>query len=128
MPVDFDEYESPPNNLVKPGTSASRIVAFLAQRSGTGFTPSEIAERTDVPLGSVEPALKRLQERGLVRHKGDYWAVAKDDRLLRLDSQIASLAAIDSVDDEWGDVDWDEEGVDENELEAWRAKQRGSNG
>lgn len=125
MPVKFDEYEE--NQLVKPGTNAYRIISFLAQHPEHGFTPTEISEDTEVPMGSIGPTLQRLEQRGLVRHKGEYWAIAKDDRLLQLDAQMQSLEALARTDDEWDEVDWDEEGADEGEMEAWRAEQRESN-
>ena len=40
-----------------------------------GFRPSEIAEELDIPRGSVGTTLRRLEQRGFVRHKGEYWAI-----------------------------------------------------
>lgn len=67
-----------------------------------GHTQTEIHEATEVPRGSVGPTLHRLEERGLVRHKGRYWAVAEDDRLASVDATGHGWAAVEARDgDDW---------------------------
>ena len=81
MPVDFETY-SPENGRIDlgEGTNARAILSVLLEHPGVGFTPAELHEQTGVARGSVGPTLSRLEDAGLVRHKGDYWAVAEDDR------------------------------------------------
>ena len=75
MPVHFDEYESSDADI-ESGSNAGRILRFLAKSPETGYRPVEIYEALDLARGSVGPTLKRLKERGLVRHKEPYWAIA----------------------------------------------------
>jgi hypothetical protein len=70
-------------------------------------------------MGSVGPTLQRLEDRELVRHKGSYWAIARDDRLAGLVSTLSTLKSMDGLDD-WGDVDWEAQAADQDEMEAWR--------
>lgn len=88
MPVGFDAFDSIDQEddwPIRQGTNTHRIVSFLIEHQGTGFTPSEIAEATDVPRGSVGPVLHRLNVRGVVRHKKTYWAGPSDNPLVSLE-------------------------------------------
>lgn len=128
MPVQFDEYEAHAEGIDRPiraGSNAHRILSVLLEHPDTGFTPSEIAERTGMPHGSVGPTLQRLEARGLVRHKEPYWAAGTDDRLASEAGMLAIIEALDAAaDDEgWGDVDATEYAVSDAELAAWRAEE-----
>lgn len=103
MPVDFETH-SPEDGRVDltEGTNARILLAFLLEHPGVGFTPAELHERTGVPRGSVNPTLSRLENIGLVRHKGDYWAAAEDDRLAAASASILGLrTAAERHDDDW---------------------------
>lgn len=103
MPVEFESYDPSRGRLnVSEGTNAGKILAFLAENPDLGFTPREIHESTEVARGSVGPTLRRLAEHGLVRHKGDYWAAAAEDRLAAIAGTALSM---DAVDERLGD-DW----------------------
>lgn len=126
MPVQFDEYEARADGVDRPvreGSNAHRILTFLLDHPDTGFTPSEIAERTGVPRGSVGPTLQRLAARGFVRHKEPYWAAPTDARLAEEAGMLASLQALaeTGAQDGWADVDPSEYEVSDAELAAWRA-------
>lgn len=127
MPVQFDEYEALADEVDRPireGSNAHRILSFLLDHPGTGFTPSEIAERTAIPRGSVGPTLHRLEARGIVRHKEPYWAAATDDRLASEAGMLASLRALaETGADGWADVDPAEYEVADEELMAWREEE-----
>lgn len=125
MPVDFDEYTESENydHWLQPGSNAHTILSFLAEYPDQGFTPTEIHAEVEIPMGSIGPTLQRLEERDLVRHKGSYWAIAQDDRITAFESTIHAARAVSARADEWGDVDWDAEAVDESEIEAWRESQ-----
>ena len=109
MPVDFESYH--PSNLPNEGTNGRRILEHLAQYPELGFTPSELADELDISRGSVGTTLSRLEERGLVRHKGEYWAI----NIEAYDAQTASEIGLRSVADQFeGDQydtnpDWDAE-------------------
>jgi DNA-binding Lrp family transcriptional regulator len=107
MPVDFESYH--PNHLPDEGTNGRRILEHLAQYPDLGFTPSELADELGIPRGSVGTTLSRLEERGLVRHKGEYWAI----NIEAYDAQAASEIGLRAVADQFeGDhydrnSDWD---------------------
>jgi predicted transcriptional regulator of viral defense system len=83
MPISIDDLDDAPEDVLdlQEGTQPYRVVTFLAANGGKAFTQSEIAEETGIKRGSVGAVLSRLEDRGLVRHKGRYWAIAEDDRL-----------------------------------------------
>lgn len=83
MPIDVDQFESLENTgpPVEPGTNAHRVLTFLVERDDQAFKQGEIAEATGVKRGSISVVLARLEERGLVRHRGEYWTAAEDDRV-----------------------------------------------
>jgi DNA-binding transcriptional ArsR family regulator len=124
MPVQFDDYESQPgevNWVPTEGSNAHTILSFLLEHPETGFTPSEIAEATGTPKGSVGPTLQRLESRDLVRHREPYWAAGTSERVAAYEAMLRSMDAIDArEDDEWVEVDRTEYEVDEGDLEAWR--------
>lgn len=75
------------------GTNAAAILGFLRRHPQQAFTQSEIADATDVTLGSVGPTLVRLRERGRVDHRGTYWRVSDHELSVR----AAAGHAADSV-------------------------------
>lgn len=125
MPVHFDDYSEPDEfeNWLRPDSNSYPILSFLAEHPEQGFTPTEIHENVDIPMGSIGPTLQRLEDRGFVRHKGSYWAIARDDRLASLTSTLATLKSLDDLDD-WDDIDWKDAAADEEEMEAWREDRR----
>jgi DNA-binding transcriptional ArsR family regulator len=125
MPIQFDEYTESDEfgNWLRPDSNSYRILSFLAAHPEQGFTPTEIHENVDIPMGSVGPTLQRLKERELVRHKGSYWAIARDARLAGLASTLSTLRSMNDIDDR-EDVDWEAEAADQDEMEAWRDARR----
>lgn len=124
MPVEFADYDPQPTDfrwVRDPESNPHRILSFLAAHPGTGFTPKEVAESTDVPRGSVGTTLSRLEEQGLVRHKEPYWAVVDDDRLGAFEAMLVSTET--EVDrEDWSDADEDEF-ASEAKMDAWRRRQ-----
>ena len=108
MPIDIDRFEEGSTADLRAGgrTNAETLLAFLADSPDKAFTPKEIYEATDVPRGSVGVVLSRLEDRGLVRHRGDYWAIADDDIQKTLSAISTAQAATDRFGaenpDEWG--------------------------
>lgn len=75
-------------------------------------TAATIHEQTDSPRGSIGTTLSRLERHGLVRHKGDYWAAARDDRLASYTAMILGVEAVEEryADDGYAaDSDWAED-------------------
>jgi len=107
MPVDFESYT--PNNLPDEGTNGRRILEHLAQYPELGFTPSELADELEISRGSVGTTLSRLEERGLVRHKGEYWAINIQAYDAHAASEIGLRAVADQFEGDHYDTnpDWD---------------------
>jgi len=73
VPISIDEFES--HDPEQRGTNAERVVRFLARNRDKAYKAAEIAEATEVNRNSIHPVLKRLEERGVVRHREPYWAI-----------------------------------------------------
>lgn len=106
MPINIDRFEDEPEDVldITEGTQPHTILAFLTANDEQAFTQTEIHEATDIPRGSVGVVLSRLEERGLVRHRGRYWAIAEDDRLASYATQQAASSS-STTDDYYGDSD-----------------------
>jgi len=101
MPISIDDFDEEPAGALdlKEGTQPYRILQFLAENNDQAFTQTEIHEATTIKRGSVGAVLSRLEDRGLVRHRGRYWAIAADDRLTSYAAQRGASSA--STDDNY---------------------------
>ena len=104
MPIGIDAFDDEPEAAldVVPGTQPYRVLAFLAEHDDQAFTQTEIHEETGIKRGSVGAVLSRLEDRALVRHRGRYWAIAKDERLASFAAQRAASSA-STTDDYYGE-------------------------
>lgn len=104
MPISIDRFENePPEALdLEEGSHVYRVLQFLAEHADKAYTQTEIHEETGIKRGSVGAALSRLEDRGLVRHRGRYWAVAEDDRLASYAAQTGASSA-STNDDYYGE-------------------------
>jgi hypothetical protein len=77
VPIDIDRFEEGSNRDLRADgrTNAETILSFLAGSPEKAYTPKEIHGATGVARGSVGVVLSRLEDRELVRHRGEYWAV-----------------------------------------------------
>ena len=106
MPINIDRFEDESEDAltVEEGTQPHTILTFLSANDEQAFTQTEIHEATDIPRGSVGVVLSRLEERGLLRHRGRYWAIAEDERLASYAAQQAASSA-STTDDYYGETD-----------------------
>lgn len=106
MPINIDRFEDEAEDILdfKEGTQPHTILRFLAANDEQAFTQTEIHEATDIPRGSVGVVLSRLEQRGLVRHRGRYWAIGEDERLASYAAQQAASSA-STTDDYYGETD-----------------------
>lgn len=106
MPIRIDRFENGPEDALdlKVGTQPHTVLTFLATNDEQAFTQTEIHEATDLPRGSVGVVLSRLEDRGLVRHQGRYWAIGKDDRLASYAAQQAA-SSVSTTDDYYDEKD-----------------------
>jgi DNA-binding IclR family transcriptional regulator len=95
MPISIDQFDDEPADVldIKEGTQPYRVLQFFARNSEQAFTQTEIHEATDINRGSVGAVLSRLADRGLVRHRGRYWAIAEDERLASYAAQTGASSA-----------------------------------
>jgi DNA-binding MarR family transcriptional regulator len=119
MPIDIETFESSPEDRLQHSgeTNADRVMQFLAAHPDQAFTQSEIRDATDVKAGSISVVLSRLEDRGLVRHKGNYWALGEADEVAAYTSLVESTR---TANDRFGaeDMDeWLEHAVDDEEVE-----------
>ena len=117
MPIDIKRFEEGPVEELRTGgqTNAEEILSFLESSPDQAYTPKEIHEATSIARGSVGVVLSRLEDRGLVRHRGEYSAVGNiEDIEKTLSAMATARAATDQLGpedpDEWGPgVDADSE-------------------
>lgn len=119
MPIDIETFESSPEDRLQHNgeTNADRIMRFLAAHADKAFTQSEIRDATDVKAGSISVVLSRLEDRGLVRHKGNYWTLGEADEVAAYTSLYESTRA---ANDRFGEEDmdeWLEHAVDDEDSE-----------
>jgi predicted Rossmann fold nucleotide-binding protein DprA/Smf involved in DNA uptake len=119
MPIDIETFESSPADRLQNSreTNADRVMRFLAAHTNKAFTQSEIRDATDIKAGSISVVLSRLENRGLVRHKGNYWALGEDDDVAAYTSMLESTRA---ANDRFGEEDmdeWLEHAADDDETE-----------
>jgi DNA-binding IclR family transcriptional regulator len=105
MPINIDRFEDDPEDIldIKEGTQPHAILTFLTANDKQAFTQTEIHEATDIPRGSVGVVMSRLEDRGLVRHRGCYWAIRKDERLASYAAQQAASSS-STTDNYYGDT------------------------
>lgn len=106
MPISIDQFDDQPDGAlgIEEGSQPHRILTYLAEHDEQAFTQTEIHEGTEIPRGSVGVVLSRLEDRGLVRHRGRYWAIAEDDRLASYAAQRGASSA-STTDDYYGQTD-----------------------
>lgn len=104
MPIEVDEFEEAPENALEidRDTNKWEVVEFLLKNREKAFTPKEVEQEVDVPEGSAGVILSRLEEKGIVRHKGKYWAIERDDRLAGLSGMMMST---ETLNEELGEED-----------------------
>ncbi len=112
MPISIDQFTE--GEVSDDPSVPERVVAFLATNDQRAFTRSEIAERIDTDPNTVGTALSRLKNRGLVRHRGNYWAITEDrERLLSAYQLHREQVALDENDGGIDPNEWDEHAPDE---------------
>lgn len=104
MPIDVEEFNqrSPEALGFTNGSHKDVILTFLGEHRDKAYTQTEIAAETGIKRGSVGTVLSRLEELGVVRHKGRYWAIADDDRVAayRAGTDASSVSVQDDYFDE----------------------------
>jgi hypothetical protein len=118
MPIPKDEFrtidEGEDRPDLSPDTTQGAIYRFLLRNADQAFRQREIVEGTDVPRGSAGPTLARLEEHGLVEHRGEYWSIADGEHAVASAGALGAATA-DERDGGFSDEDvaaWSETAVD----------------
>jgi len=116
MPIDIETFESSEEDSLQHSeeTNADRVMRFLAAHPDQAFTQSEIRNATEVKAGSISVVLSRLEDRGLVRHKGTYWALGEEDDVAAYTSMVESTRAANDRFGEENIEEWMDHAVDED--------------
>lgn len=85
MAIDIETFETTPEADLRELSNPEKVLQFLLANDDRAFKATEIAARTDVNENSIHTVLSRLEDRELVRHKGDYWAIGDRDRIRSFD-------------------------------------------
>lgn len=104
MPIDITHFEKQTEDDLRASgrTNAERVLSFLAANPNQAYTPKEIHEASEVVRGSVGVVLSRLEDRGLVRHRGEYWAVGDIEDV---ETTLSSMATARAATDRFGPED-----------------------
>lgn len=110
MPIDIKRFEEGNETELRSTdrTNAEEILTFLASHPDQAYLPNEIHDHTGVARGSVGVVLSRLEERDLVRHRGEYWAITDASDI---DTTLSALATARAVTDRFGPEDPEEWGL-----------------
>lgn len=118
MPISEDEFQTidadgPMLDLAS-DTTQGEVYQYLLANADKAFRQREIIDAVDVPEGSVGPTLQRLEQHGLVDHRGRYWKIA-DAEHATASTGLHGAATPDEIDGGFSDeaVDtWTETAVD----------------
>jgi hypothetical protein len=99
------------------GTNADRILRLLREHPEQAFRPTDIAERLDIPAGSIGPTLGRLRERGRVEHNEPYWILSDHEQATDAATGHAgaALAAREDANEQPEMEEWQAHAVDPRE-------------
>jgi hypothetical protein len=88
MPITREEFEDASAEELRAEESSGdgEVFELLAENPGEAYTLNEIQSSVRLPLIELAARLTRLRQDGAVRHKGSYWAVARE-RAQRVDER-----------------------------------------
>ena len=111
MPITEEEFRTIDEDTqiidLAPDTTQGKIYRFLLENADKAFRQREVVDAVDVPQGSVGPTLKRLEERGLVEHRGQYWKIA-DTEHATASAGLLGAASADEIDGGFSSEEVDE--------------------
>lgn len=83
--IDIETFENTSADELREMSNPEKVLRFLITNDDRAFKAAEIADGADVSRNSISTVLGRLEDRELVRHKGEYWAVGDEDRIRSFD-------------------------------------------
>lgn len=118
MAIDIDTFEQTPEDELKELSNPERVLQFLIANDDQAFKASEIASRTGINKNSISTVLNRLEERELVRHKGEYWAIGDEERLRSFDRYQRATERLNERYGREDKDDWRKAAPDESHPDA----------
>lgn len=106
MSIDRETFEQSSEEELEGLSTADTMLGFLGANEDRAFKAQEIARQTGVERATVSTALTRLKSRGLVEHKGTYWAITTDEE--RLQSHDGYARATTLFNEQFGPEDRDD--------------------
>lgn len=83
MSIDITQFNERSPEELEEISNPELVLRFLWENREQAWKAKEITRRTEINENSIHPVLSRLADRGLVRHKGAYWAITDDRERLR---------------------------------------------
>ncbi|GAB7020465.1 MarR family transcriptional regulator [Halostagnicola bangensis] len=83
MSIDINRFNESSSEELEEISNPELVLRFLWENRDQAWKAKKIARRTEITENSIHPVLSRLEDRGLVRHKGAYWAITDDSERLR---------------------------------------------
>ncbi|ADD03719.1 HTH domain protein [Natrialba magadii ATCC 43099] len=83
MSIDINQFNERSPEELEELSNPELVLRFLWENRDRAWKAKEISRRTEINENSIHPVLSRLEDRGLVRHKGAYWALTDDLERLR---------------------------------------------
>lgn len=81
MGIDIETFEETPERELGELSNPEKVLQFLLSNDDKAFKAAEIADRTGINPNSIATVLGRLEDRDLVRHKAEYWAIGDPERI-----------------------------------------------
>lgn len=81
MPIDIERFDTGSEEDLRELSNPETVLGFLIENDDKAFTAAEIAAETGIADNSIGTVLSRLEDRELVRHKGQYWALGDPERI-----------------------------------------------
>ena len=112
MPISRDEFQRIDGGSseldLSLETPLGSVYRFLLTHASHAFRQGEIVDTIELPQEEVESALTRLDQRGIVEHRGPFWAIADTEHA----AASAGLHGIATVTDQ-------DSGFSEEEVSTW---------
>jgi Mn-dependent DtxR family transcriptional regulator len=113
MPIDIRTFEEATDGELREMTNPEKVLRFLIMNDDKAFLPSEIADAAGVKKNSIGTVLRRLEDRDLVRHKGDFWAIGDEEHVREVFSFHQTVEYLNEQFEEEDIDEWREHAAEE---------------
>ena len=80
VPIDIDEFEAASEKELQGRDQSLReaVIEYLAYNPSMAYSRKELQSSLEVDAINLLHQLSALEREGVVRHKGQFWAIAED--------------------------------------------------